>query len=155
MYMDKGLEFADATALDTSGTGTKNVGNLTNLVKARDIGVGQKLYLVLQVVTAPTSGGSATLQFQLVSDGVTTPATSGAQTIHLKTDDYAVADLTQGWQRSYALPEGDGDAANTTGYEQYLGIQQVVGTAALTGGSINAFLTHEPPTLRTYDDANN
>ena len=40
-------------------------------------------------------------------------------------------------------------------YERYLGIQQNVGTAALTAGAINAFLTFDPKGWKSVPDAVN
>jgi type 1 fimbria pilin len=95
------------------------------------------------------------VRFQVVSDSVSTPATDGSQTIHVQSDDYAIADLTVGKQFSFPLPSGDSNAPNDTGYERYIGVQAVVGTAALTAGAINAFLTFEPSIWKSYPDAQN
>jgi len=155
MIMDETLEFADATALDTSGTDTDLVGDVIDIGVARDIGVSEQLYLVVQVTTALTSGGSATVQWSLASDSVAAVATDGSQSIHFLSNAFAVADLTAGKQFVFPLPMGDGDAAITTGYERFLGFQTVTGVAALTAGAVNAFLTTDPQGWRAYPDGNN
>jgi hypothetical protein len=155
MWLDERLEFADATALNTSGTDTDLIGDVIDLGVARDIGQGQPLYFVVQVTTLPTSGGSATVQFSLASDAAAAIATNGTQTIHFLSNAFAIADLVAGWQAVWPLPSGDNDAAFTTGYERYLGFQTVTGTAALTAGAVNAFLTLDAHGWKSYADANN
>lgn len=148
MIMDRLAEFCDATAASTAGTGTYALGSNYNLgANAPDPGQGQPLYLVITVDTAFTSGGSATVQFQLVSDGQDPPAADGTETIHIETQDFPVATLVAGYTIVHPLPMGDLD------YEQYLGMQTIIGTAALTAGKINAFLTMDPHGNRHYADA--
>lgn len=156
MMVDKRNEFADDVDLATAGTGVQNVGDVIDAAPARDVGAGHVPYLVIQVSKAFTSGGSATVAFRGVSDSVSTPAIDGNQTIHFQSDDFAVAFLTQGKQFAFPLPHGDSNAPNKTGYERFLGVQAVVGTAALTAGAISAFLTYDPPTAwKSYPDAQN
>ncbi len=154
--IDSRLEFADAVALDTSGTDTDNVGDVIDLGAQRDIGQGQAMYLHIQVSTALTSGGSATVQFSLASDGSDTIATDGNQTVHLLTDAIAVATLVQGFSMSIPIPAGaTQQGKGNIGYERYLGFQTVTGTAALTAGAVNAYLSLDPQGWRSYPDANN
>ena len=156
MWIDSSLEFADAVALDTTGTNTDNIGNNIDIGVARDIGQGQPLYFVVQVAVAPTSGGSATIQFSLVSDASSTIATNGSQTIHYLSDAIAIATLTAGWTMGIALPFGNTQLGEGgTGYERFLGFQTVTGTAALTAGSVNAFLTNSQYGWTAYPDGNN
>lgn len=133
MILDERNEFADATALSTAATGRALVGDVIDLGAASsDIGNGQPLYLVVQVETAVTSGGSATVSFELTSDSTADLATS--PTVHFATAAIAKATLVAGYVAAVvALP--------IASYERYLGITQNVGTAALTAGKINAFLT--------------
>ena len=157
MWLDERLEFADATALDTSGTDTDLVGDVIDMGSAgRDIGQGQPVYFVVQITTAPTSGGSATLQFSVASDAVAAIATNGNQTIHFLSDAIAIATLTIGWTGVWALPMADTvQGEDTAGYERYLGFQTVTGTAALTAGNANAFLTLDAYGWNSYPDASN
>lgn len=151
MLLDERLEFADNTELDQSGTDTDNLGDVIDLGVARDIGHGQPLYLVIQVTVAFTSSGStATIVFQLVSDGTDTIATSG-QTIHAKTTLLTIAQLAVGKQYVIPIP------SEGLAFERFLALQTVTGTEALTAGKVNAFLTTEPSVVPTtsYADAAN
>lgn len=135
MILDERNEFADATALSTAGTGRALVGDVIDLGgTSQDIGNGQQLYLVIQVDTAVTSAGSATVQFELASDASASIATDGTASVHYTSAAIAKASLTAGTVvAAVALPNGT--------YERYLGILANVGTAALTAGKVNAFLT--------------
>lgn len=146
MILDKRNEFCDATALNTGGAGTYLVGDQIDLGTARDVGNGEPMYLVITVDTLPTSGGSATAQFALASDASASIATDGSATVHLQTKAFAISEMAAGQVlAAIALPmEG-------VAYERYLGILQTTGTAAFTGGKINAFLTHDVAKWKSYD----
>ena len=137
MILDERNEFADATALGTSGTGRQLVGDVIDLGGvSQDIGNGEPLYLVVQVDTAVTSDGSATVSFELASDAQAAIATNGTATVHVVTPAIAKTALTAGViVAALALPMGT--------YERYLGIIANVGAAAVTAGKINAFLTKD------------
>jgi hypothetical protein len=138
MWLDELNEFADALALSTAGTGIANVGDII------DLGAGSKplndiadLYLVITIDTAVTSGGAATVQFLLVSDSGAI-ATDGSATQHWASAAIPKATLVAGYVVAVVpLPK-------QPLYERYLGVQQNVGTAALTAGKFNAFLTLDP-----------
>lgn len=149
MILDERNEFADATALSTSGTGLQLVGDVIDLGSvARDVGNGEQLYLVVQVDTAFTSGGSATVAFSLASDAAAAIATDGSASVHFTSAAIPVATLAAGYVAvAVALPMAS--------YERYLGILANVGTAALTAGKINAFLTHDVSKWAAYPDAVN
>tara|TARA_R100000951_G_C2546938_1_gene151181 strand:+ start:177 stop:626 length:450 start_codon:yes stop_codon:yes gene_type:complete len=149
MILDERSEFCDATALDTAGTGRDLVGDVMDLgATPRDVGAGQPIYVVIQVDTAVTSGGSATVDFEICSDAQAAIAADGTATVHASTGAIAKATLVAGYDTIIALPVG-----NT--YERFLGIVANVGTAALTAGKINAFLTTEHKAHRNYPDASN
>lgn len=139
MITDKLTTFAKGTALNTGAAGTYLVGDVIPLSVARDVGNGNPIYLVMSVAVAATSGGSATAEFALASDASAAIATDGSATVHIKSDQFAVADMDGGMSLlTVALPlEG-------LPYEGFLGILQTTGTAAFTGGEINAFLTQTP-----------
>lgn len=140
MILDEYNEFADATSMSTAATGRALVGDVIDLGSAptlKDIGNGEPLYLVLQVDTSFTSGGAATVSFELASDAAAAIATDGSASVHFATAAIPVATLVAGYVAAIvALPMGS--------YERYLGILQNVGTAALTAGKLNAFLTADP-----------
>lgn len=150
MIIDSLNEFCDATALSTAATGIANVGNIIDLGAAhRDIGNGEDVYLVIQVDTAVTSAGAATVEFDLVSDSTTTIAVDGSATVHWRSAAIPKATLVAGYTMVVELP----NEAPT--YERYLAVQQNVGTAALTAGKINAFLVKDKYGWQAYADAVN
>ena len=149
MILDERSEFTDA--LDVSSTtGTTLEGDVIDLTVARDIGQGQPIYLVIQVTTLFASGGSATVNFRLRSDGVAAIHAT-TSTAHVETGAIAFASLTLGAQFVLPLP------SEGLAYERFLGVQVVTGTATTTAGSVNMFLTTEPSKSPTtsYPDAIN
>lgn len=140
MLIDYLNTFCDGVTLGGS-TGVANIGDVVD--NGTDgINDLDDLYLVIQVTEAVTSGGAATVKFHLVSDAVATPDTS-TRTVHFTTADFAVAALPAGtYAAKVALPKAT--------YERYIGIQQEVTTAALTGGVLYAFLTKTPPTFKAF-----
>jgi hypothetical protein len=151
MLMDERNEFCDATALNTGAAGSYLIGDVIDTDPATtapnttvDLS-GADLYLVIQVDTAATSGGSATGAFHLCSDAQAAIAVDGSQTIHFSTSAIAVATLVAGYMVACVkLPKGS--------YERYLGIVQTTAVAAFTAGKVNAFLTADPAIYRAYAD---
>ena len=151
MILDDNLEFADATSVGTPNNTTVAVGNDIDLGFARDIGGGVPLYLVVQVTTAITSGGSATVRFKLASDAAAPAQVDGTQTEHITTDTVPVATLVAGYQVVIPIPAG-----GTPAYERFLSFQiEEDAGQALTAGNVNAFLTHDARTYTGYADAIN
>lgn len=147
MILDERTEFCDATALNTGGAGSYLIGDVIDLgVAGRDIGQATPLYLVIEVDTTATSGGSATGQFNLVTDD---NASLSSPTTLYSTRAFPVASMTAGTTLFAAQLPVEGVA-----YERYIGIQQVTGTAAFTAGKVNAFLTHTPAAWKAYDAPN-
>ena len=154
MILDERTEFCDAQALNTGAAATYNIGDQIDLgVAGRGIGEpGDQLYLVLQVSTGITAGSAGTVQFQLASDDSGTLATNGTQSIHMQT-------------RAFTTGTGTGTTTLKPGtvlgvfalpiegvvYERYLGVQQVTGTAAITAGAVDAFITPTPAVWKAYD----
>ena len=143
MILDERGEFCDAVALNTGAAGSYLLGDVIDLGVARDLGGDMALYLVVTVDTAATSGGSATGQFNLVTDD---NASLSSPTALVSSVAWAVASMTAGKTlMAVQLPmEG-------TAYERYIGIQQVTGTAAFTAGKVNAFLTTDVARWKAYD----
>lgn len=146
MILDERNEFADATALDLVGTGRVLVGDVIDLGAADAMGSeAGEMYLVIQVDTAVTSAGAATVSFELASDAQAAIAVDGTATVHYASAAIPKATLVAGYQAvCVRLPIGT--------YERYLGIIQNVGTAALTAGKINAFLTHDAKYIKAFAD---
>jgi hypothetical protein len=143
MILDERGEFCDATALNTGAAGSYLLGDVIDLGVARDLGGDQAVYLVVSVDTAATSGGSATGQFNLVTDD---NASLSSPTVLVSSVAWPVASMTAGKTlMAVQLPmEG-------TAYERYIGIQQVTGTAAFTAGKVNAFLVDDVARWKAYD----
>jgi hypothetical protein len=149
MILDERNEFADAAAI------ALNVGNAiapnTDVIDLgatptlRGTGVGEPMYLVLQVDTAFV-GATATIQFQLVSDSTADLNTS--RTVHIDTGAIGVATWAAGYTRVFALPQD-------FNYERYLGLWMTVATANVTAGKLNAFLATDVARWIAYPDAVN
>jgi hypothetical protein len=148
MIIDKRNEFCDATALNTGSAGTYLIGDQIDLTVARDMGNGFAPYLVITVDTLPTSGGSATAKFILASDASASIATDGSASVHFETKAFAISEMAAGTVLAAVKLPMEGVA-----YERYLGILQTTGTAAFTGGKVNAFLTMDVAKWKAYDDA--
>ena len=148
MWIDESMEFADATSVGAPNNTTVNVGDVMDTgAVARDLGNGEPFYLVIQVVSAITSGGSATVRFKLATDAASTLEVDGTQTEHITSDSIPVASLVAGYLFSIPLPQG------SQAYERYMGVQvQEAAGQALTGGTINAFLTQHPANWVSHAD---
>jgi len=147
MILDERTEFCDATALNTGGAGSYLLGDQID-TGGDGINDVSGMFLVIQVDTTATSGGSATVQFHLCSDAAAAIATDGSATYHFSTSAIAVATLVAGYYVcKVALPKGT--------YERYVGILQTTAVAALTAGKINAFLTQDPFTAKAFPNATN
>lgn len=147
MMIDARTQFCAGTPLNTGAVGSYPLGNVMDLKKSGlDVGHGGSLYLVIQMVTAATSGGGATATFTLASDSTATLATDGTASAHFSTGPIALAKMTAG--AVLAVIE-----VPASSYERYLGLIQTSGTAAFTGGTVNAFLTLDPPKWKAYPDA--
>ena len=144
MILDKRVEFADDVAVTTTGaTVTQNVGNQVDLsVDGLNIGTVDDIFVVIEVGTAITSTGAATVDFRLVSGDAAAISTTGAATVHYTTGAVGKASLVKGYQVSFPLPRGT--------YKRYLGIQTVSGTALVDTGKINAYLVNQPPFNKAY-----
>lgn len=143
--IDTSLQFANQTALSTAATGLALVGNVIDLTVARNIANGKPLYLVITVTTAVTSAGAATVQFLLTSGAVAAIPVDGSATQHYASAAIPKATLVAGYQIVVPLP------LESPAYQEFLGIQQNVGAAALTAGAITAELTLDPPgPAKTY-----
>jgi hypothetical protein len=134
MLIDKQNQFsADAGDTPTS-TGSSVSTNVIDLGVARDIGgaVTDQLMLLCEVVTAFTSGGSATLQVQFQTAPDNGSGAPGSWSTLAQSDAIAVASLVQGYK---FLP---GELPGGT--QRFLRLNYVVGTAAMTAGTLKAGL---------------
>ena len=115
--------------------------NTPNTNAGRDFGTGYPawLYLLFIATVAPTTG---TIDIQLVSSAaaaLTSPnvmldLTGGALT-------GASTKFAAGSAFRVAMPRAG--IGGTTGWLRYIGINFIVATSALTGGTVNAFLSRD------------
>jgi len=146
MILDSLLEFSDGGDISAAAS-TVLSDNVINMQDARDIGNGQPLYLVIQI-DAAVVGTSSTVNFRLRSDS-SAAIHATTSTAHIETGAIAEATLVAGYTIVIPLPI-EGNA-----YEQYLGVQAVIGTATTTAGTYSAFLTLDPIGWKAYPDAVN
>lgn len=148
MILDETLEFADAVNLSQAGTSTYLLGDVVDLGSAqRDIGTGNvQLFLVIQVTTAITASGAATVKFILASDAAAAIATDGSATEHSASFAVPKATLVAGYTLRIPLPP------ESPAYERYLGVLTDVGTDTLTAGAVNAFIARDVGTNKIYPD---
>lgn len=140
MLMDKLNLLSDKQAL-TTGAGASTLSTNTidlgvvgsiplGVVPIYDIGRGEAVDLLIQVVTDFTSGGAATLRAEVVIADTADLATN--LVVLTKTDDIALATLKAGYQfRVSVVPHGVN--------KQYLGVRYFnASAAAFTGGAVTA-----------------
>lgn len=155
MIIDSRLEFCDnaALTLEAFATTPLPLGSLIDLTSNLAIGNAlkeypgnsDKVYLCIRVTKAVTSLGAATVKFALVSDAQD-PVVAATATKHWESADLGKATLVAGYQVvCIQLPRGT--------YERYLGLIQTVGTADLTDGKVDAYITMDPPSWLALPDA--
>ena len=143
MFLDERLEFADAVSV-VAGVGTSLVGDVVPLSVARDVGgdggTPDQLYVDFTVNALVVHVGG-TVKFELVS------ADDSALTVNPKvitaTREFADTELVEGYITRLPLPP-------SFDYSLFLGVRKVIATAAVTAGSINAFLTRDQGTQKAY-----
>lgn len=117
----------DSKSGGSSATGY-NSGVATNA--GRDLGVGTEFWLQVLVTVTFTSGGSATINFQLVTDSTATITTVN---ILLASGIIALASLTA---KSYFRAQLPASGS----YKQYLGLDVLIGTTTMTAGTVEGYL---------------
>lgn len=147
MISDVLLNLAQDTALNTGAAGDYVIGAQVDLgVAANGIGANMglsALFLVISVEDDATSGGAATASFSLLTDD--DPA-MGSPTVLFTTAAIPHATLVPGYLVAVIpLP--------VSGFLRYIGLRQTTGTAAFTGGSIDAIITSTPPVRPHYPQA--
>lgn len=131
MILDALLQFSAAQALTSTGSTAST--NVIDLNVARDMGIGEPdVQLYAEVGTTFASGGSATLQVQVQgsSDNSTFYTMAEGPVI-------AVASLVSGARPlQIDMPRPPAGVA----MPRYIRLNYVIGTAAMTAGTINAAL---------------
>lgn len=138
MFIDKQLQFADGTWAPTA-TGVNispNVYDTAPLTGGAgsgsnpgiNLGEGEDLYLLITVKTTATSGGSATVTFNLRTDSNANLTTAPVDLV--ASGAIAVATLVAGYQVKLKLPNA--------AYKEFIGVNANIGTAVLTAGAFEA-----------------
>ena len=132
MLLDNQNQFSAAQAVTSTGSTPST--NVIDLGVARDIGgaVTDQLALLCEVVTAFTSGGSATLQVQFQTAPDNGSGAPGAWSTLAQSDAIPVASLVQGYK--FLPNEVPG------GTQRFVRLNYVIGTAAMTAGMLKAAL---------------
>lgn len=137
--LDQLATFIRNAAIDTQAPGTKNVGKVWDIRKNKDL-ANLSGRVEIRVTQDATSGGAATLGYELVTSD---SADLSSPTVLWTSPVVALADLKAGkLHSSFAFPEA--------AYKQYLGLCQITGTAAFTGGKVDASYAHEPRAYRAF-----
>ena len=147
MLIDKQNQFSADAGDSPTSTGSTASTNIIDLGVARDIGgaVSDQLMLLCQVVTAFTSGGSATLQVQVQTAPDNGSGAPGAWSTLAQSDAIPVAALAQGYK---FLP---GELPGGT--QRFVRLNYVIGTASMTAGALKAALVPSLDVLATYPRA--
>lgn len=157
MILDSRNEFCDAVSLNTGAAGTYLIGNQIDMSLAGVstspglVGAIDDMYLVISVDTGIGAGSAGTVQFQLVSDDSASIATNGTATVHAVTAAFATGTGTAAGALKAGTVLAVIEMPKAFNYERYLGILQVTGTAAVTAGKVNAFLTTDPAMWAAFD----
>lgn len=136
MILDKGNLVSSAQAV-TSSAGSTDV---IDLSQARAIGDGEELEFFVNVDTAATAAGAATVTFQVQTDD--NSAFSSPTTV-IQTDAIPKATLVAGYQIKISLPVGATP-------ERYLRLYYSVATGPLTAGAFTAGLVLVAQNSRAY-----
>lgn len=136
MILDKGNLVSSAQAV-TSSAGSTDV---IDLSQARAIGDGEELEFFVNVDTAATAAGAATVTFQVQTDD--NSAFSSPTTV-IQTDAIPKATLAAGYQIKISLPVGATP-------ERYLRLYYSVATGPLTAGAFTAGLVLDAQNSRAY-----
>lgn len=137
MIIDKQLTVSSAQAVTAAAASTDYI----DLGVARDIGMG-KMHMVITVDEAATSGGAATVQFQLQCDDNT--SFSSPKTV-VQTAAIPKASLVAGYQLFMPIPVGLD--------ERYVRLYYNVATADLTAGKFTASVVEGIQKSKAYPDA--
>lgn len=140
MLIDKQCEFSDAQAITASAAST----NYIDLASVRNIGVGERLYIVFYVDTAFTDASSdSTVTPKLETDSDTGFATA---LVTVRTYDVFAALTAAGTYRYYDLEAYTADGL----YKRYIRVYYTVANGNLTTGAISAFLVHDIQAYKAY-----
>lgn len=139
MYVDSLLQFSDAQAV-TSAAGSTNT---IDLSAVRDIGTGRDLYVVVNIVTTLTDGGSNTgTAVALEGDSTTTFTPDGTVTLFTIAQAAAAGTVYIAKLSPSIAPL----------QYRYIRLKYTPAGADLTGGTIDAFLALDVQKFTAYAD---
>ena len=143
MIIDAHAKFADAQTVTTNSDSPGVVSEHTiDLGVARDLGIGQPMYVVVTVDTTMTSSGSNdNLDVNLITDG---DSALGSATTLQK--------LCTVPQVSVAGTKVFGVIAPGLTYERYLGLLFKTDSGPLTAGAFSAYLVLNSDGIKHYAD---
>lgn len=115
--------------------------NTPNTNAGRDFGMGYPSWIYLLFIAIPVGAG-ATVDFQLVSSAAAA-LTSPNVMLDLTGGAIAITSpkVATGAALRFELPRAG--IGGTTGWLRFIGVNNIVATANLTGGTINCFLTRD------------
>jgi len=130
-------QFCSGTAFNGGGVGLYLIGSQIDMLKTSPLpGNSDSIYFVAELATDMTGAGSS-VSIELASDGTAAIAVDGSQTTHFISATVALANAKAGTRIcAVELPRGS--------YQQFLGVIQHTIGAAITGGTINCYLTNDP-----------
>jgi hypothetical protein len=148
MIVDKLNQFCEGVAANTGAAGSYLLGNQIDLGKAADLGHTEGAYLVIKTRALLTSGAGGTISFTLASDAsaAVDPTTSSK---HLTTPARAVG--AGGIPANTILFAGRLPYEGAVPYERFIGILQNTAVAAMTAGTIDAFLVKDLAAWKAYE----
>lgn len=135
-----------ATNVATGNTGTRILGDVIDISDVRDIGAGTPVYLNAVVGTAIAAGAGGTYQLKLTTADNAALSTNPVDVfVSVQLD--AAAGIPAGTViANVALPA-------EVGYKQFIGVQEVVGTANTTAGAVSAHLSYDQLAYQAYPKA--
>ena len=143
MILDAQNQFSDAQAVIAAAVSTNSID--LGPVLGQNIGVGEVLYLVVNVATALTNGGGGTgVNVYLIDDAA---ANLAAGPTDLITVGQLSSTAAAGTRLVYKL------SPDVIGTKRYLGLRYDPTGANLTGGTIDAFLVKDIIAWTAYPDA--
>jgi hypothetical protein len=163
MIIDKRLEFCVNTTVTATANTTVTIGdqadlaeNPLNALGYQQVDVGNSDAALLLVITVGSVGINAAaagnVSFQLTSADDAALTTN--PTTKLQTGSFATS-TTSGNAGGALAPNTVLFVSRlpTADYRRFLGIRQFTGTQNITAGNVRAFLVHDAPRWKAYQDA--
>jgi hypothetical protein len=143
MYIDALLQFSSAQAITSTARST----NVVDLSVARDMGVGEDLYICLTVDEAFTASGSATLTITLETDDNAAFSSAG---VLFSTPAIGKAALTLNVAPMFICVPMDSGFSFGVNWERYISLNYTVATGPMTAGKITAAIVQDVQKSKAY-----